>query len=169
MWEGRNCLSCEDADVGGSWSAFGLCGSGRLGVGPCIVLCPSCCDGAGREGGLGALCVSNQCWQCDATSAPLAKWKRMSCAIFWRRWIDCEDASPFPTQFLCLFWCCACVGLESGVDELLSPCDSSLDGESERLLCPCDSSSLVGESEWLLSPCDSSLNGDSERLAEEEP
>ena len=42
-----------------------------------------------------------------------------------------------------------CVGLESGGDKLLSPCDSSLDGESERLLFPCDSSSLDGESEWL--------------------
>ena len=32
-----------------------------------------------------------------------------------------------------------CVGLESGGDELLSPCDSSLDGES----------SLDDEFEWL--------------------
>ena len=62
-----------------------------------------------------------------------------------------------------------CVGLESGGDELLSLCDSSLDGESERLLCPCDSSSLDGKSEQLLSPCDSSLDGDSEWFAEEEP
>ena len=61
------------------------------------------------------------------------------------------------------------VGLESGGDELLSPCDSSLDGESERLLSPCDSSSLHGESEQLLSLCDSSLDGESEWLAEEEP
>ena len=58
-----------------------------------------------------------------------------------------------------------CVGLESGGDELLSPCDSSLDGESERLLSPCDSSSLDCESERLLSPCDSSsLDGKSEQL-----
>ena len=62
-----------------------------------------------------------------------------------------------------------CIGLESGGDELLSPCDSTLDGKSERLLSLCDSSSLDGESEQLLSPCDSSLDGESEWLAKEEP
>ena len=97
---------CEDANVGGFWSVFGLCGSGGLGVGPCVVLCPSCCDGTGGEGGLGAFCVGGQCWRCDATSASLAKWKRTSCASYWRRWIDRKDASPVPTLFLCLFWCC---------------------------------------------------------------
>ena len=98
---------CEDADVGGSWSAFGLCNSGGLGVGSCVVLCPSCCDGAGGEGAFGAFCVGGRCWRCDAASASLAKWKRTSCASYWRRWIDREDASPFPTPFLCLFWWCA--------------------------------------------------------------
>ena len=35
---------CEDADEGGFWSAFSLCGTGG-------------------EGGLGAFCVGGWCWR----------------------------------------------------------------------------------------------------------